>query len=237
MSYISYVTNYNNDSVSIINSNMGSKPVHTVGPYVTVGDYPWGIAITTDKTYVYVTNSLSNTVSVIQTDNYSVAKTIPVGKYPQTITIQGNYAYVINFQDAKISVIETTTHKVTNTIKVKANSSGIAVTPDGKSAYITSSPDIVSLLDLNTGKITKTINTGKDSYPGIISITPDGKYACISLAGKDQVAIMDIGNNKITDNIAVIDNPQGMAITTDSSYVYIANKSSDKISLISIWLC
>jgi YVTN family beta-propeller protein len=54
---------------------------------VPVGRTPVGIAIAPDGEAVYVANSSSNTVSVVDTATYKVTATVPVGKRPNHIGI------------------------------------------------------------------------------------------------------------------------------------------------------
>jgi YVTN family beta-propeller protein len=71
-----YVTNYGDDTVSVI--SLSDYSVETV----TVQDGPYGISVTPSGAYVYVINSLSGTVSVIDTDDNSVIANVPVGSKP-----------------------------------------------------------------------------------------------------------------------------------------------------------
>jgi YVTN family beta-propeller protein len=43
---------------------------------------PWGTAVTPDGTKVYITNEVSNNVSVIDTATNTVIATVPVGDNP-----------------------------------------------------------------------------------------------------------------------------------------------------------
>ncbi|MCW1301931.1 MAG: YncE family protein, partial [Candidatus Parvarchaeota archaeon] len=49
---------------------------------ISVGSYPWGVAITPNGQYVYVANYGGATVSVISTSTNSVISTISVGTNP-----------------------------------------------------------------------------------------------------------------------------------------------------------
>lgn len=80
-SYI-YVTNYGDDTVSVINLS-GFEVTDTI----TVGDGPYGISISPSGAFVYVVNQLDGTVSIIDTDYNSddfntVIATIDVGNSP-----------------------------------------------------------------------------------------------------------------------------------------------------------
>ena len=91
-----YVTNYVDDTVSVIDPN-----TNTVTATVNVGDGPWGIAF--DGTNIYVTNSVDDTVSVIDPNTNTVTATINVGNGPWGIAFDGTNIYVTNFQDDTVT--------------------------------------------------------------------------------------------------------------------------------------
>ncbi len=77
-----YVTNYADDTVSVINLS-----TFCVINTINVGDGPYGISVTPSGAFVYVVNQLDGTVSVIDSDPYSdtyntVIKTVAVGNSP-----------------------------------------------------------------------------------------------------------------------------------------------------------
>jgi YVTN family beta-propeller protein len=80
-----YVTNYGDDTVSVINLSTA-----VVDQTISVGDGPFGISITPSGDFVYVVNQLSGTASVIYTNHsgtgtytdYSVIATVNIGNSP-----------------------------------------------------------------------------------------------------------------------------------------------------------
>ena len=93
---VAYITNCWNNTVSVINTT-----TNTVTATIPVGNFPWGISVTSDGTKVYVTNNNGNNLT--------------------------NNSLNIN----TVSVIDTATNNVTATVPVGSNTVGIAVTPDG----------------------------------------------------------------------------------------------------------
>ena len=71
-----FVSNYSDNTVSVVNSMDLSVNE------ITVGSGPLGISGTPDGKYVYVVNSIDSTVSVIDTGDNAVTSTIPVGGSP-----------------------------------------------------------------------------------------------------------------------------------------------------------
>ena len=94
------------DNVSVIQTSDNSV-VNTID----VGVGPFGVAVTPNGGYVYVTNLNDNTVSVIQTSDkpseISVVATIAVGDAPEGVAVDhnGKYVYVANRSSGTVSVI------------------------------------------------------------------------------------------------------------------------------------
>ncbi len=102
-----YVTNYGSNTASVINTSTNSIKATIYGL-----NSPYGVAVTPDRSTVYVTNHGSsyfpgNTVSVINTSTNSIIAMVPVGNSPMgvAVTLDGTKAYVVNDYDNNVSVI------------------------------------------------------------------------------------------------------------------------------------
>ncbi len=119
-------------------------------------------------------NSLSNTVSVIDTATNTVVATIPVGSnfLGVAITPDGTRAYVTNEEFSNtVSVIDTATNTVVATIPVGGTPVGAAITPDGTRAYVTNmTSNTISVIDTETNTVVATIPVGLAPFG--VAITP-----------------------------------------------------------------
>jgi YVTN family beta-propeller protein len=71
-------------------------------------------------------------------------------------------------------VIDTATNNVTTNVIVGDGPLGIAVTSNGKSAYVTNAHNnTVSVINTSTNTVTATVPVGE--FPNGIAVTPDGK--------------------------------------------------------------
>ena len=57
---------------------------------MTVGNGPWGVAVSPDGTKAYVSNTFSNTTSVINTTDDTVIATVPVGTGPLGVAVSSD---------------------------------------------------------------------------------------------------------------------------------------------------
>jgi YVTN family beta-propeller protein len=112
------------------------QPVSTVlgGTTIAVGAAPSQIALSPDGTTLYVTNTASNTVSVVAVATSAVVATIPVGSAPVGVSFRmdGQRAYVTNGSGNTVSTIDTATRTVIASPAVGGSPTGLGgpfVTP------------------------------------------------------------------------------------------------------------
>lgn len=146
------------------------------------GGGPLGGAITPDGHFIYGVNPFTNTLSVIDTTKaltdpaHAVAQSIVIANCPFAVAItpDARFAYVVNRGEGcsnegvmgGVAVVDTAmlltdpTHAVVNTIPFPAGSdpAGIAITPDGRDAYVTAqSANTVSVIDTAALAVVTTI--------------------------------------------------------------------------------
>ena len=100
--------------------------------------------------FAYISNTGSNTVSVIDTATNLVVATVPVGSQPFGVAVNpaSTRVYVTNRESNTVSVIDTATNTVRATIPVSTGPLGVALNPDGTRAYVANnSSSAVSVID------------------------------------------------------------------------------------------
>jgi YVTN family beta-propeller protein len=138
--------------------------------------------------------------------------------------------YVSNGRGATVTPIATATSTPGPPIPVGRGPGLIAITPDGKTAYVTSNESIVVPIDTATGKpgppITVGVNRpGLHDQPDGIAITPDGKTVYVTNIGSGTVTPIDTATNTPGEPIEVGVRPRAIAITPDGKTAYVVNQS------------
>ncbi|MCW1295616.1 MAG: YncE family protein [Candidatus Parvarchaeota archaeon] len=232
-----YVTNLGANNISMVYYNNNSLAKNPSGEYglVSVGPNPFGIVMTPNGQYLYITdNNGPDNVSVISTSSNSVIAKIPVGSYPKGIvmTPNGQYVYVDNNDGDNVSVISTSSNSVIATIIVGKSPFGIAITPNGQFAYVTddsASSNSVSVISTASNKVVATI-------PGFfgprgIAITPNGQYVYVANSGADNVSVISTSSNSVILVIPIGYSVSRVTVSPNGQYVYVAGSNS--VSVIS----
>lgn len=102
---------------------------------LAVGQEPRYVAISPDDSEIYVSNTVSGTVSVLSLAGSNAGRVtdIPVGTEPRGIAVtpNGTRLYVANHTEGTVSVIDVASRQVTTTVQVGGNPAAIAITNNG----------------------------------------------------------------------------------------------------------
>ena len=122
---------------------------------------------------IYVTNSGSDTVSVIEPDTNTVIKKIPVGDRPGFIYSFEDTIYVANSGNASVSLIDANTNTVIKNITTVGIDPSF-IESSGNTIYVANSgSDTVSVINTTSNMVVENITVGK--YPIYISTFPDSQ--------------------------------------------------------------
>jgi YVTN family beta-propeller protein len=182
--------------------------------------------------FAYITNQLTNDVSVINTAINAVVATIPVGTDPVGVSVSpdGSKVYVTNAGSQTVSVISTAGNTVIATIGVGQSPIGISVSPDGSKVYVANlaSSDL-SVIDANSNTVIATVVVGQNPFG--VAASPDGSRVYVTNASGD-VSVINTASNTVIATIPVGASPFGISVTPDGSKVYVTNVNSSDVSVI-----
>jgi YVTN family beta-propeller protein len=176
------------------------------------------LAITPDGATLgiaYTQSSGQNVLSLISTASGMISQTILLGSDAATLTPalaiagDGKTAYVALTHQGQVAKVDLTQGKLIKTVSTGINPYGLAIRPNGKSAYLVSKQG-VGVLDLTTGAMTKTIAV--TGLPGNVAFTPDGTKAYVAIQNGAAVVISTT-SQKVIKQLAV-SNTAGVMIAT-----------------------
>lgn len=187
--------------------------------------------------FAYVTNAFGPNVSVVDTATHEVTATIefPAGSVPfaaalspdlQKLYVTSLDAFSTCGANAGVFVIDTASHAITSgPIAVGCEPTGIAITPDGRHAYVASlSSDSIAVIDTAMDAVEAAVPLPDGGGVWNIAITPDGLRAYATAPGQSPVLAIDLGSNTVLGMpIDAGANASGIAISPDGRLAYVAN--------------
>jgi YVTN family beta-propeller protein len=245
-----YVTNYGDSSSSSNNEAADADKVSIIDTStdkvidtVSVGKKPLAITYNPNNNHVYVANTFSDTVSVIDTlRNNNIISNIAVGLFPGNsssgIAYNSNNdnIHVANIGSDSVSEIDGSTNAVTSTIKQLFNPAGIAYDPVNGYVYVANKEsNTVSVIDtLGNNKVIATIPVG--TSPSAIIFDSDNGHVYVANTGsdnsRDTISVIDTSINRVIATIPVSNGPNGITLDSSSGKIYVSNTFSNNVSVI-----
>lgn len=195
-----YVGLFRDDAVAVLDVATGAA----LGT-IPVPKGPHGMAVTPDGRMVYVSSDGATTVSAIDTAAGRVAATVEVGQGPHGIALtpDGALLLVTVWDEDRLALVDTGTNRVTGSIPL-VRPHNVAVTPDGKTAYVASQAagaPALAIVDLSRRMQTGSVPL--ERTPRGVSVSPDGVWLHFTVAGADAVYALDVATNEVVGQLPV----------------------------------
>jgi YVTN family beta-propeller protein len=206
---------------------------------ITVGTTPLDVAVSPDNSRVYVTNTGSSTVSVINTASNTVIATVPVAAGSITnlaVSPDNSKVYVVSQNTNTIQIISAATLTVTGSIAVGTTPIDVAFDSLGY-AYVTNyTTQSVTVITVSTNSVYTTI-TGLDEGPrGVVAVNVPGSGTRVYIAHagptKSEVSYFAAPNGTV-HYIPVSGNPFFVAARPDGTKIYASLSSANQTASIS----
>lgn len=169
--------------LSAVHASDGSAAAAGIG----VGSAPAWITISPDGKKIYTLNFLSDDVSIVDTEAWSVVGTVPTGAGSQAIignvTSDNAMLYVTNYGTGELMGIDAVAHEVTQTVKLDGRPVGVNLNSDASRVYVT---------DFGPESLAQPANSNF-LLTGMFGTTDDG-----------QVSVYDRDSGELIDDVIVV---------------------------------
>lgn len=208
---------------------------------------PERVALSPDGRLAYVTDRIhGGDLWAIDTRTYEVAARIPVGESNDFLAVSPDGRRVYITHGCKVSVIDTALNRVTASIDVsdratgvevwsvgRARFTGVAVSPDGRTLYVTyrtrdtdeQHHGVMSVIDTATNQVTDTVAVL--SWSNDVAVAPDGRRVYVANEYDKCVLVIDTSTNQVIEQVYVKGGPLRLAVTPDSKHVYVSHREYD----------
>jgi DNA-binding beta-propeller fold protein YncE len=187
------------------------------------------------KPYVYVPNSDSNTVDVIDQRTFKIVRHFAVGGLPQHVVPAWDLKtlYVTNDTGNSLTPIDPNTGAPGPTIAVD-DPYNMYFTPDGRYAIVVAERlHRLDFRDAHTFKLHKSVSvpcSGVDH----MDFSADGTFAVVSCEFSGQLLKVDIPHERVVDVLTLRSGaaPQDVKLSPDGKVFYVADMNSNGVWLI-----
>lgn len=191
------------------------------------------------REYVYVTNSGSDTVTVLDVVNIRLDRELAVGRHPVAIAASPtrNEIYVVNAgaqgANGSVSVIDAEHNAVVATIPVARQPLSIDVDAGGARAYVANSgSNSVSVIDLKARQEIARFGAGEG--PVAARIAPDGKSLVVANQTGNSVTVMDPATGHVRAVFAGCPGAASPVVLPDSSKAFVACSAGHQVMAIAL---
>jgi YVTN family beta-propeller protein len=215
---------------------LGAHVSPTVIATVPVGVYPGDVGVNAATDRVYVANTGSNNVSVIDGATNAVVATVPVGNAPYGIGVNAatDRVYVANQTSNNVSVIDGAINAVVATVPVGNHPWGVGVNAATDRVYVTNqNSNSVSVIDGAINAVVATVPVGSGPYGIGVNAATDRVY--VANGGSNNVSVIDGAINTVVATVPVgpVGNaPVGVGVNAATDRVYVTNQNNNSVSVI-----
>ena len=227
--------------VLVINAQQLLDPAaDAITASIQVDDAPEHIVVAHDGRHAYVTNSISDTVSVIDTQTNAVTATVRVGTGPLGIALTPDdaSAFVTIPATGDVEIIDTENAKVDSTlVPTGGEPQDVAISADGLFGYVANGDAAtLSIISVKHRTVLATIPVRGNSARGV-ALSPDGSVALVTnydgpLNAGGNVAVVNTKRRTVTATVPVGSRPEGIVVSPAGNVAYVANGGANTVSVI-----
>lgn len=194
---------------------------------LSIGIPVGAIGVLDDYSTIIVSNDPGDSVVLVDPASGEHLGVLKTGLFPIAIvTIPGTRSFISSNNGAgTISVTDLDT-QATKAIPVGAEPWGVALSPDGDTAYVAlRAENALVAVDLDSGAVISRTAVGE--RPAYVWVSPDGSTAYVTEAGAGTVAVVALGSSpRVTGRLTVGGVPWSISGSPDGSTLYVADNQS-----------
>jgi DNA-binding beta-propeller fold protein YncE len=209
------------------------------GKQIVVSDLPLNLVQSPDSRYLIVTNNglAKPSLSIIDIANWSIKNTIaldhawlglawhPDGTRLYSAGASQNTVQEFTYADGALTPARTFTLPE---VPADGFAGGLTVSRDGRWLYVTNvfMPSL-SAIDLNSGKVSKTVPLPAEPYTCVVSA--DGRTVYVSLWGGARIDVFMAPSLMLMDEIETGEHPNAMTLSADGRRLFVASGSTASV--------
>jgi DNA-binding beta-propeller fold protein YncE len=159
---------------------------------------PVDLVLSPDEAFLATANATSGTLSIVELAGGTVVSEVPLGRTPRALVATRDGRLLATASGSGELVVfnwSGTSIEETGRMAIGFEPWGVAVSPDGATAYVArSAGGDVAVVDLARRVVQETIPVGR--WPRFLGLSPDGNRLAVGVSGDRGLAVVDTSTRK-----------------------------------------
>ncbi len=200
-------------------------------PSVGTGTDPTSVAVNPRTNRLYVANSGSLSVTVIDGDTRQVVATVPMSTRPQAVAVNQRSGRVyVATAESSVVVISGDSNEVTATIPLASRPGGLAIDHRADRVFVATSEPVVAVIDGPSGRVVANISLG--GRPWSVAVIPETNRVFVTSQDAGTLSIIDGTTFAVLATLPVGAKPCGVATNPRSRRVYVTSQDAGTVTVI-----
>ncbi|MCY1042255.1 hypothetical protein OV208_13100 [Corallococcus sp. bb12-1] len=227
-----FLTLNHDQTISVINPQIAfdrTKLQHLVS--VGGGAADW--ALLPDRSAVYVTVPVMDTVSVVDTERFLVTRPLRVGRQPGRIALSpdGLTAWVSNDGDGTVSIIDTPSHAVREPVEVGTGPHAFAFSDSGRTAWVsTREASTLTALDVATSEVLGRVDVGAGATG--LAWSEVARALFVARPGTHEVVVVDTARREVSRRIPVQGGLDALRFDNTGRWAFLVHKDAGTVDIL-----
>ncbi|RKG84247.1 YncE family protein [Corallococcus terminator] len=227
-----FLTLNHDQTISVINPQIAfdrTKLQHLVS--VGGGAADW--ALLPDRSAVYVTVPVMDTVSVVDTERFLVTRPLRVGRQPGRIALSpdGLTAWVSNDGDGTVSVIDTPSHAVRDPVEVGPGPHAFAFSDSGRIAWVsTREASTLTAVDVTTSEVLGRVDVGAGATG--LAWSEVARALFVARPGTREVVVVDTVRREVSRRIPVQGGLDALRFDNTGRWAFLVHKDAGTVDIL-----
>lgn len=192
---------------------------------VLIGRDPRGMAVDANSGRIYVANSWSNDVSIIDGRAWELVATVPVGLRPLDVAVgDRGEVYVVNSGSDNVALVDGRSSHLLHVVPLALLPRGMAVDLSTGRLYVANA-STNSIFVVEAGQVVAEIAAGL--HPSEVALSSRGDtLSVLNYVGGDLMLISTL-DHRVAETVEVGRLPQGLAVVPDGGQLYVSDAVLD----------
>ena len=200
-------------------------------PSVVTGTDPTSVAINPRTNRVYVANSGSLDVSVIDGETRQVVATVPMSTRPHAVGVnQRSGRIYVATAESSVVVISGDSNEVIGTVPLSSRPLGLAIDHRTDRVFVATSDPVVEVVDGPSSRVVSTIPLA--ARPWSVAVIPETNRVFVTSQDAGTLSVVDGTSYAVLATLPTGPRPCGVATNPRSRRVYVTSLEAGTVTVV-----